>query len=279
MNDTTGKDRGMPDGMGEKLVSGVLARTSGSPCGRARELLGARADAPLEALDSALLSAHTAHCAACRSLAAVLAWMPQPLVELAEIDPGEAFTAATLRNMLPWRRRAARRLRHLGVEWAGLMRRPRIAWETAYVGAAIIGLLFASPSSPLRNVPGEALRVAQANPVQAFVEISRRQLPETLTTWGDAAWAASGGRAGTAARLWRDDLWDRLARGWQAGTPLTGDTGDLGAALWASEGDRIRDAIGRIKNDFGAIKTELTSAGARKNPHKQQDSSGERHDG
>jgi len=275
MNDSNNKTPDMPASARKKLLAGVLEKTSGSACGRARELLSSQADTPPATLDASLLAGHTEHCAECRSLAAIMAWMPQPLLELAEIDPGEAFTAATLKSMLPWRRRAVRRLRSFGEEWARLVRRPRFAWETAYIGAAVIGLLFAAP--PLRAVPGEALRVAQANPVQAFVEISRQQLPETMITWGDAAWAATGGRAGTTALAWRDDLWDRLDRGWQAGAPLPTDTAELGSALWASEGEEIRDAIGRIKNDFRAIKTELATASARKNPHKQQDSSGESH--
>ncbi|MCZ6600949.1 MAG: hypothetical protein O7F11_00905 [Acidobacteria bacterium] len=266
----------MNDHQREKMIQGVLARTTGSPCGRARELICTQADDTLEKVDTSLLDGHTAHCAPCRSLATVMAWLPQPLLELAEVDPGEAFTAATLKVMLPWRQRVARRLRNLGEEWTSLMRRPRFAWEAAYIGAAIIGLLFAAPVSPLRDVPGEALRVAQANPVQALVEVSRRQLPVTMVNWGDAAWAATGGRAGTTARIWRDDLWDRLDRAWEAGAPLGSDTAELGSALWARQGDRIRNAIGRIKIDFHDIRTELATTSSRNNSHKQLDSSGER---
>lgn len=267
----------MNDNQRERMVQGVLARTIGSPCGRARALISAQSDDPLEKVDTSLLSGHTAHCPSCRSFAAVMAWLPRPLVELAEVDPGEAFTTATLRAMLPWRQRVARRLRNLGEEWMALMRRPRFAWEAAYIGAAIIGLLFAAPISPLRDVPGEALRVAQANPVQALVEVSRRQLPATVVNWGDAAWAATGERAGTITRNWRDDLWDRLGRAWNAGTPLGPDTAELGASLRAGRGNRIRKAIDQIKKDFYGIGTELATASGRNNPHNQQDSSGERH--
>ncbi len=260
----------------EQMIKGVLARTTGSPCGRAEELISARADNNLEGVDTSLLAGHTSHCASCRSLATVMAWLPEPLQDLAEVDPGEAFTSATLKAMLPWRQRAARRLRNLGEEWTSLMRRPRFAWEAAYIGAAIIGLVFAAPMSPLRDVPGEALRVAQANPVQALVEVSRRQVPRTMVDWTDTAWAATGGRTGTAALAWRDDLWDRLDRAWDAGVPLGADTAELGSALWESRGDRIRSAIERIKIDFRGIRTELATGSSRTNPHNQQDSSGER---
>jgi hypothetical protein len=266
----------MNDDQREKMIKGVLARTTGSPCGRASELICAPADDTLEAVDTSLLAGHVDHCASCRSLATVMAWLPQPLLELAEVDPGEAFTAAALKGMLPWRQRAARRLRNLGEEWTTLMRRPRFAWEAAYIGAAIIGLLFAAPISPLRDVPGEALRVAQTNPVQALVEVSRQQLPVTMVNWGDTAWAATGGRAGTAARIWRDDLWDRLDRAWDAAAPLGTDTAELGSALWESRSDRIRNAIGRIKIDVQDIRTELATGSSRTNPHDKQDSSGER---
>jgi len=277
MNDTSGKNADMSSHQREKMIKGVLERTSGSPCGRARELICAQAGDTLEKVDTVLLAGHTAHCPACRSLATVMAWMPKPLLELAEIDPGEAFTAAALKNMLPWRQRVARRLRNCGEEWASLVRRPRFAWEAAYIGATIIGLLFAAPISPLRNVPGEALRLAQANPVQALVEVSRRQLPMTMVEWSDAAWAATGGRAGSITRIWRDDLWDRLGRAWEAGAPLGSDTAELGSALWASRGDRIRNSIVRIKTDFHDIRTELATASPRNNSHKQQNSSGEPH--
>jgi hypothetical protein len=259
----------------ENLIRGIMQRTSGSPCGRARDLICEQTDGTLEKVDAGLLSAHSEHCADCRSLAATMAWMRRPLQELAEIDPGPQFTADVLQQTLPLGQRLVRRLRRFGIEWAELMRRPRIAWEAAYVGAAIIGLLFAAPISPLNQVPGQALRVAQANPVQALAQVSREVVPEAVVTWTDTAWSATGGRARVAARTWRDDLWDRLGRAWDAGRPLGSDVGDLGTALWDSRGEDTRLAIAEVRNDFSSIWNELTTAHDRDSSNQQQDSSGD----
>ena len=259
----------------ENLIQGIMQRTSGSPCGRARDLICEQTDGALERVDAGLLTAHSEHCADCRSLAATMAWMRRPLQELAEIDPGPQFTTAVLRQTLSLGQRLGRRFRSFGIEWAELMRRPRIAWESAYVGAAIIGLLFAAPISPLNQVPGQALRVAQANPVQALAQVSRDVVPAAVVTWTDTAWSATGGRAAVTARTWRDDLGDRLVRAWDAGRPLGSDVGDLGAALWASRGADTRLAIGRVRNDFSSIWNELATAHDRNPSNQQQDSSGD----
>jgi hypothetical protein len=260
---------------GEDLIREILERTSGSPCGRARDLICQQTDGTLEKVDTGLLSAHNEHCADCRAMASTVVWMQQPLHDLAEIDPGPQFAETVLRRTLPLGRRLGRRLRRFGVEWADLMRRPRIAWEAAYVGAAMIGLLFAAPLSPLNQVPGRALRVAQTNPVQALAQISRDTVPTAVVDWSDTAWSATGGRAGATARTWRDDMNDRLGRAWDAGRPLASDVGDLGAALWASQGETTRLAIGRVRGDFSGIWNEMTTPKDRNQPDQQQDSSGD----
>lgn len=259
----------------EDLIQGIMQRTTGSPCGRARDLICRQTDDGIEKVDAGLLSAHNEHCADCRTLAVAMAWMQQPLQALAEIDPGPQFTETVLRRTLPLGRRLGRRLRRFGVEWADLMRRPRIAWEAAYVGAAIIGLLFAAPMSPLNSVPGRALRVAQTNPVQALAQISRDKVPAAVVDWSDTAWSSTGGRAGAAALTWRNDMNDRLGRAWNAGRPLAADVGDLGSALWASEGEATRLAIGRIRGDFKNIWHHLATTQDRNQPDQQQDSSGD----
>jgi hypothetical protein len=259
----------------EDLIRGILKQTSGSPCGRAHELICMQVDGALESVDAGLLRGHNEHCTDCRELAAAMVWMQQPLQELAEVDPGPQFTAAVLRRTLPLGQRLVRRLRRYGSDWTELMRRPRIAWEAAYVGAAIIGLLFAAPISPLNQVPGQALRVAQTNPVQALTQIARETVPTVVVDWSDTTWSATGGRAGVAARSWRDDMGDRLSRAWQAGRPLGSDVGGLGSALLASEGAGIRLSIGNVRSDFSNIWNELATPQDRIEPDQQQDSSGD----
>ncbi len=78
------------------LTRRILARTSGSACGRAEALLGGRWDARLDADDDRLLGEHLQRCGRCRALAAVLDRLPPVLSALAEREPGPSFTAAVL---------------------------------------------------------------------------------------------------------------------------------------------------------------------------------------
>ena len=89
--------RGVEDaGRLPNLSTAVVARTGSTACARARTLLGAAFDEPLAAPDRTLVAGHLETCAACRAVAAALDEAATALPELAEVDPGPAFTARVL---------------------------------------------------------------------------------------------------------------------------------------------------------------------------------------
>jgi hypothetical protein len=144
------------------LTRRILDRTSGSPCDRAGQLLGARWDGPLATTDQQLLDEHLAHCAACRELALVLDHLQPLLPQLAERDPGPAFTAGVLARTTgvggikpaptPWLDRVAARLADAA---QGLWNRPRFALEAAWTATAILALLVWGPLAPASDQEGE----------------------------------------------------------------------------------------------------------------------------
>lgn len=165
------------------LTASVLRRTSGSPCEQAHPLLCDAIDGELEAVDSELLKLHMESCGGCRDLAAALARLPRDLASLAEIAPGPQFTrevmAETAYAPPPppglWERFAE--------GWRKAVLRPRFAMEAAYVGTALLMLLFILPFSPFRDVPSMALqamreppRIAVAEQVQPVREIGEKAL-------------------------------------------------------------------------------------------------------
>lgn len=171
------------------LTRRILARTSGSACGRAEELLGARWDGALAAGDRELLGAHLERCAACRELALILDRLQPLLPGLAEREPGPAFTARVLARTVGSqpvedpRQLAAdgslapggpssgsRRGRSGPLERAALAlqerlrrawQRPRFALEAAWTVAALAALLVWGPLAP-RGVPEQASVLVRA---------------------------------------------------------------------------------------------------------------------
>jgi hypothetical protein len=156
----------------EARVAGVLARTSGPVCGRAHALLASAAGAPdapeaeLPAIDRELLDLHLATCGECRALAAVLAALARDLPRLAAVRPEPGFAAGVLAATLPpavrWRR-SWRRLR--AESWPRWVRRPRFAWEAAFVLTLVALPIFAAPEAPLEAMPERALALARENPL------------------------------------------------------------------------------------------------------------------
>lgn len=137
----------------EALTAAILARTSGSPCGSAEERLLARSEGvPADPSESALLEAHLAHCAACASFARAVEVMREGLPALAELDPGPWFTEQVLRRTVqatPVRPAWVYQAQDI---WSALVRRPRIALETAYVAAMLAFLLLGSPGPFVREI-------------------------------------------------------------------------------------------------------------------------------
>ena len=145
----------------DSLTRAILARTSGSPCARLKELACDLVDGELAPDLQTLAQAHLEHCADCAALVAALRVSTPLMPQMADLDPGPAFTAqvmaATVRRPLPLVRPGA---------WTRLMGRPRIALELAYLGVAASLLLFHLSASGL----GESWRApAMVRPFSASV--------------------------------------------------------------------------------------------------------------
>lgn len=144
------------------LTRAILARTSGSPCARVRDLACAYVDGELESARRSLVGGHLEHCHACARMVASLARATSLLPRMAEVDPGPWFTARVLRATVHAPRRAAF---DGWATWVRLLHRPRIALETAYLGTALsfMGLALplpaslGSPRALLRNLSPEPL--------------------------------------------------------------------------------------------------------------------------
>jgi len=151
----------------EGLAEAVLARTSGSPCGRARELLCDLVDETLQEADAELVGIHLGGCAECRSTAAALARLRTDLPLLAEVRPGERFVEGVLaRTSRGWRWRLEGRLRLL-------LARPRLAAEGAYLGSLVFMVLVAMPGAPLRGLPGSALQATRSELAERVVSSAK----------------------------------------------------------------------------------------------------------
>jgi len=149
------------------MTAAVLTRTTGSPCQRARVLIGSRPDEPLDAPTNALLSAHLDHCPACRELDAAVRDSRSVLAAWSEVEPTADFAdgviGATSRRhpwpqsaggrplsslwewSLAWRWRAAD-------AWARLVERPRFSIELAYVATVLLMVLSGGPARMARVV-------------------------------------------------------------------------------------------------------------------------------
>jgi len=150
-------------GASPELTRAILARTSGAPCLRLQGLACDFVDGTLEPGQASLVRLHLGHCGTCAALVEALAGLQTDLPAMAEVNPGPWFTQAVLRAT---RHQPIRQSADLQGLWWRLMHRPRIALETAYLGAAA-GLMGIYLPLPAPRVPAlvqplgdSALRVA-----------------------------------------------------------------------------------------------------------------------
>ena len=171
----------------DDLVGAVMRRTSGSPCGGARARLCDHVDGLLGPVDAGLVRMHLDACAECAGLAAVLARTAVGLPSLAERDPGFTLVPAVLARTTLRETPGARVARGLADAWGRIARRPRIAWEGAFVGSIVLLLLFGIPSAPFAGVPERALGLVRSAREALPADAARRQVPRIRTavraTW------------------------------------------------------------------------------------------------
>lgn len=190
------------------LAGPVLARTSGSPCGRAGELLASRLDAggdlALDPLTRELLDLHLTGCDDCRSLAAVLAAVARDLPGLADVRPDPGFVDDVLARTLParvrWRRVLARAWSR---RWATWVRRPRFAWEAAFVCTLAFLPVLTSSAAPLVEAARE---MAEEDRVQEIESRFGRIVDDGRRTLLGLEPVAATGRTVTAARESLEEL-------------------------------------------------------------------------
>ncbi len=202
----------------DAFANGVLGRTTGAACGRAAEQLEDLMGDRLAGLDRQLVQAHLEHCTDCRRLAVTVGWLNPLLPDMAEIDPGPEFLAGVLARTTQARRRVAYAehptgpaglMDRVGRWWEKQILRPQFAMQAAYVATVLLVLVFATPGSPLRNVPEQALQAVTAGPQTA------PYIGPVINRAGD--WLEDGSaRAVTAGRSRARNRWqlfdDSLAR-------------------------------------------------------------------
>ncbi len=146
------------------LTRAILARTSGSPCARVRDLACAYVDGELESARQGLVAGHLEHCEACAQVVTALTRATALLPRMAEADPGPWFTARVLRATV----HAPRRPAFDGwAAWVGLLHRPRIALEAAYLGTALSFMGLALPLPASLGSPRTLLRNLSPDPLVA----------------------------------------------------------------------------------------------------------------
>ena len=189
----------------EALTQAILARTSGAPCERLHALACDFVDGELGEALSSLLRGHMGHCAACAALVRALAASKAVLPAMAEVDPGPWFTQRVVRMTS---RRPVERGFDARARWQRLMHRPRIALETAYLGA-VLGLMGVQAPVPWHSLRTPALVRNLSAPAQRVVgEVAQggrraaASLRRIVPTRAEASPASLWQRASLKVRGW-----------------------------------------------------------------------------
>lgn len=230
----------LPAGSGQELAREILRKTIGSACARVREQICDYVDGRLSREDSNILAIHIENCEVCRELTETLQRLTKALPHMADLDPGAAFTRRVLAVTCRREQSNFGRGDLLAGWWNAVVRRPRFAWEAAYVGTLILALVIGNPvlmtmaaSSPLETVRGKTHQVWNA-------------ATEELT--GLRA-AASSGAAETAGRLSQEVAGNRYqtresaVRLWQKWQGSAADTASLSLARVRGWGVRLLQTL------------------------------------
>lgn len=239
----------------EELTAAILAATSGNPCARAEALLPCLADGELSEEEVALLTAHLAHCAPCRALAESFAWLESALPAMATAEPDPRFTAEVLAAIAQADASAAlpRFDERLADWWRRSWRRPRFALEAAYAGTLLVVALTATPVSPLREAPREALALlrGESSSLATALPLDLTRVTDSLASAGDTAVDSSArtlraAKQGLSERLadWQQRVQPQLRELWR----------DLGALLgnlrhrdFAAASSALSEVLGDLK--------------------------------
>jgi len=238
---------GTPD-----LTAQVLERTSGPACDRAHEILGDAVDATLDPLDSDLLQTHLEGCEPCTALMRVMARLRDDLPAMAEIRPAPGLVEQVTAATRPRPERRAALAARWAWTWAGLVARPRIAWEAGYVGAVGVWLVVSLFGSPFRA----SLPLPYPPPPTEIVE----EVTERAATLGQRAWSATGGRGLDTWNGFYIDVSGRYRRTEPARDALRRDGKRLTRAAWQLDLEQGARAWNDLANDARSAWERFTNA-------------------
>lgn len=205
-------------------LQAIFSVSPQSACEQAEEQLPEWLDGELEAVQGELVGGHLQHCDRCDELVSILRRAEGELPSLIAAENDESFVASVVAAtpfadpQPSWGQRFDR--------WvAALVRRPRIAWEGAYLATACLALLIMIPGSPFADASVRALEWTQG----AQMERPFVALGEQLTSGGQEAnvWMRrariESGIVVESAKRDLGTLWTRLAS-----SPTTSQTPEEG---------------------------------------------------
>ena len=134
--------------------------------------------------------------------------------------------------------------------WERLTQRPRLAWETAYVGAFVLWVAFSIPVPAVRAMPGKALSLLSSNPVE--------ELREPTSQLSRDVWGATGAKSVDTARNVKTGIVERYSRTDDARSDLRRHGADLGDAVKSLDLDGSLDAVNGIRKGAGSVWRRFT---------------------
>lgn len=210
------------------LAGSIIARTTGGACSGIENRICAFVDGEAAEAERELIAGHIGHCPECAALARALRWTKESLPDLAEIEPDVAFVSDVL-DLTTRADRGVRRATEQGsriaAAWGRILRRPRIAMELAYVGAAVLYLAAGPQAASIFRGDGES-RIARANPFDGVTEVlsGDPMLADPIRDATGSLWDAAGAPVVDGAR-------DLLAEGARGGSRLLQTTRIAGRFL------------------------------------------------
>jgi len=244
----------------ESFVAALLRKTAGSSCARATANLCAWVDGELDATEADLVQLHVAHCADCAEVTAALHAMAADLAGMAEIDPGPAFTRDAVDRARAALHRPAWAARWRE-EWQKLLLRPRASMELATAGCLLLVLLCGLPFSPMRQMPRQALQVAQINPVAAVVASATRLEP-AWRDYGLPVWEHSGAPLADHVGAAVDRFVASRPQAAVAWNDVSTHASAAAHAVWRRDGAQLSQAVHALGHDFESLRDGLIGAPA-----------------
>jgi hypothetical protein len=177
----------------------ILERTSGSVCGSAHPKLVDHVDTQLEEVDDQILQLHLEGCGDCEELVTILKRLPQDLPLLAEMEPDGRLVTDVLSKTTQAQPRARRWVSVLADQWRGLLQRPRLAWEGAYLTTCLLILIMGGPNSALATISSMTQEIRTIDTEELLDPVDR--IEQGLVNGAGSAWKST---SGTVVNVWKN---------------------------------------------------------------------------